>query len=886
MPDQMSMSPQIQGFGDTPPAEQAEQMFKDRFTQIAYSVLSSKFSELIPEVVTLKILDVDAEKGNAIGAFILLKDDKPVYIPVIMTDGQLKPLEMFYYKEMNIFLPLSAEWLEEISKMSLKSMGESASIPEEVPRDVNIRDLILPPATLTGRVGYAEDLDHGAKKMFKEALDRSVEIHPHFLDLLSKSPKPVLDGVKLAFQRYPGMLDKFVANYGVKNLVGAFTAGYEKHARDQKPAPKTGTVEVVYRDDSPETLRRVFGKTASVAFQKVLRDGFAVKDTRPGMRKVAMKVEHPQFLAEPGASPGWFRLYFVDGPADIYYVIPIVMKSPWSYPDVANVQHIENDHKQPFQYLVIQRDLKEAWTTPTVVGEKINDEDEYRDTKLYRLLHGQASGDTPKPKSFGFFLHLTDRGAEATKPFTLERVVDAGGVKKIFTHCGKTLIIDQDPSRKRISPKVCDDDSPLTFLPKDVKWVELVGGVDTESYRNNPENPSSAAYQQLRKTSVIKDPKVLLRWLNTVLQGSGTPANVKKAELDTWWVNDCHTPLSLTKALVKVATDYDVSIADASGILTDALLNGRSYSYVFDKKACNGLFDKLMKVAQPPMPPGQGQTAMQAPQGQPGMPPGGAPMGPGGAPPGGAPGMDPSQMGMPMAPPQSPMSPTDLAIAEVLQGLQHQNDMMSQQMQAQMEQQQQALTMQQQSTQQLMGVLQHIQQRSSEIGGATGGVIPAGAEGSPAAAAGMLAPQPPPEEQPPPMPVMSQESQNPEMIAQQINPQMVDQASDLQDKGVFDTAAIAMLAASSTLEDLVASYIPDMEKCLDKTERTVLTMWMKEPELKKAIGDAAFITIEDKLRSLNKTLGEVILSLSHTALNVKSDVERMQQVSGVSSNTQ
>lgn len=49
MPDQMSMSPQVQGFGATPPAEQAEQMFKDRFTQIAYSVLSSKFSELISD---------------------------------------------------------------------------------------------------------------------------------------------------------------------------------------------------------------------------------------------------------------------------------------------------------------------------------------------------------------------------------------------------------------------------------------------------------------------------------------------------------------------------------------------------------------------------------------------------------------------------------------------------------------------------------------------------------------------------------------------------------------------------------------------------------------------------------------------------------------------
>ena len=873
MPDMMSMSPQVQGFGDTPPVEQAEQMFKDRFTQIAYSILSAKFSELVPEVVTLKILDTDAEKGNAVGAFILLRNEKPLYIPVIMTNGQLKPLDMFYYKELNIFLPLSTQWIEEVGKMSLSSMGESASIPEEVPRDVNIRDLILPPATLTGRVGYAEDLSHGVRKMFKAAEDRSIAFHPRFLDVMRNSPKAVLDGVKLAFQAHPGMLEKFVSNYGVNNLVKAFSDGYEKNARAKKPLVKQGSVSVVSRDDSPATLRSVFGKQASIAFQKVLRDGFAIKDSRQGIRKIAMKVEHPQFLAEPGASPGWFRVYFVDGPADIYYVIPLKLRCQESYPETANVQRGGNDHRQPFEYLVIHRDLKEAWVTTKIVGEKINDSDEYTGTKLYRLLHGESSGDTPRAKAYGFFIHLTDRGAEATKPLTIDKVVDSNGIRKLFTRCGKTLLIDQDPSRKRISPKVHDDYSTtMVFLPKDVKWVEMANGV--EKSQMDPSCTWSPAYQESRRNSIITDPKMLLRWLNVKLQDSGTPVNVKRAELDTWWVNDCSTPLSLPNALAKVANDYSVSVSDAAGILTDASLNGRSYAFVFDKRGSERLFDGLMKHAQPP-PGGQGQTAMQQPGPQGGAPPGG------GMPPGG----DPNMMQQ-MGPPPSPMSPTDLAISEVLQGLQHQNDLMMQQMQSQMEQQQQAMTMSQQSTQQLMQVLQHIQQRSSEIGGATGGVIPAGAEGSPAAAAGMLAPVPPPEEQPPPMPVMSQESQNPELIAQQINPQMVDQASELQDQGVFDTAAIAMLAASSALQDVVASYIPDMEKCLDKMERTVLTMWMKESELKKAIGDEAFISIEDKLRSVNKNLGEVILSLSHTALNVKSDVERMQQSSGVSSNVQ
>ena len=39
--------------------------------------------------------------------------------PAAMVDGQLKPVEMFYYKQLNIFLPLDNMWLEEITKNAI-----------------------------------------------------------------------------------------------------------------------------------------------------------------------------------------------------------------------------------------------------------------------------------------------------------------------------------------------------------------------------------------------------------------------------------------------------------------------------------------------------------------------------------------------------------------------------------------------------------------------------------------------------------------------------------------------------------------------------------------------------------------------------------------------
>lgn len=197
MPDPMTMSPQVDQFSQTPPEEQAEQMFKDRFTKMAFSVLFSKFSEIAPYVVTFKIMEVKPDEGKGIGAFVIMYNQKPVYVPVILTDGQLKPMDIFYYKELNIFLPLTPQWLEEISKMALDDMGQGAQLPQQVAQDVNIRDLILPPLTSSGRIGYANDqsLAHGAKEMFKQAEEQSVTIHPQFLNVVRNAPKVVLDGM-------------------------------------------------------------------------------------------------------------------------------------------------------------------------------------------------------------------------------------------------------------------------------------------------------------------------------------------------------------------------------------------------------------------------------------------------------------------------------------------------------------------------------------------------------------------------------------------------------------------------------------------------------------------------------------------------------------------
>lgn len=890
MPDQMSMSPQVQAYAEGAPGpDQTENLFKQRFSDMAYGVLFSKFADMAPQVVTFKILEVTPEEGRGLGVFIVNYHEKPIYIPVVLTDSQLKPLEMFYCKSQNIFLPLTLEWLDEVSKMSLDEMGDGANLPKEVPQDVNIRDLVVPPLTPTGRFGYASDenqWEQESKQLFKEAeMHSKVSVHPGFLSMMqNKAPKVVLDGVKLAFERHPTLLQKFVSNYGVDNLTAAMRAGYARvNDQEKTAAVKPGKLVVLTKTASEAQIKEIFGDRASEAFSEILKQGFAVRDTRGHIEKVAVRVEGPTFLASPGPEAGWFRLYFVDGKPDIYFVIPFPI-SGYGSNKVRTIGYGENKHIAPIEYLVVSKDGKSAWTSQDIVGEKIFESSkDVKNSKIGKLLNmDKGGGDTPTAGSYGFFMNMSPAGMEATEPIRVETVTTDGGIKKIVTRYGDGMfIIDGDPSRQRFDRAM---GGGMVFLPNTAKFVELL----KVNWKNDDAYEKIREYQRAQKNSVIKDPRLLLRWMKHILSTKGaTQVNVKSAGLNQWWVGRTDKSLGVAAALEKIAEMYKVSAEDAAAILVDAKQYGASHAFLLDKDSGMQIKEAFEKLAQPPMQE-QPMAYQSMPGQQQGLPPVGDPntMAPvagqemaGAAMP--PEGMDPLTMAQQLAP-QSPMSPTDLAIGEAVDSLEQQTAMQQQETEAQMTQLQQQVAMQQQNNEQLIGVLKGIQQRSTEIAAATGGNVPLGAEQSPAVAAQALAPVPPEEPPPPPMPMMDTEALTPELIAEQINPDMVGDVELFQDEGMFDTAAIAMLAAAPVLQEIVATYVPNLETALDNLGRVLLTLWMKEKETKEAVGDEQFISLEEKLRAVFKNMGDIVLALSHNAVNAQSEAEKAQEMMQVS----
>jgi hypothetical protein len=147
------LSPATQAHAQQPAPGDEERIFEDKFSEMAYQAFDSKFPNYVDYIVTFKILDSNLENGSAVGAFILEFEGEFLYIPSVLMDNQLKPFDMMYVKSKDIFLPLSEEWIEEVSKVSLSAMGEGTELPETVATDVDIRNVIVPPTT--GRYSYA-----------------------------------------------------------------------------------------------------------------------------------------------------------------------------------------------------------------------------------------------------------------------------------------------------------------------------------------------------------------------------------------------------------------------------------------------------------------------------------------------------------------------------------------------------------------------------------------------------------------------------------------------------------------------------------------------------------------------------------------------------------
>lgn len=822
-----AMSPRTQALGAAPTGYDETRMFEEGFSQMAYGAFTAKHPDLIQNVVTLKVLDTDIERGAAVGAFVLQRGQDVVYVPIVMADNQLKPLDMFYHKDLNVFLPLSNAWLDEVDQLTVDELGEATDPPKTLQTGTDIRNLVIPPTT--GRYAYASaktdsTLEEDLVQMLRH-LEKAAEVQEGsvLLSFLHKAPNVIKTAFNQTLQAHPLLAAKVAQFHGLDPLCEALkTAKAVDH--------KGGALHVVTRDDPAGYFKEVFGDDAPRAYQRALRGGYAMKDTRNGTRR-AIRIQERTDLEKPNES-GFYRVFDQDGKVHHAFVLhnPRKVHSGSDLPEKSRKHH-ERKKNYRDKDIVILNDGK-FLTCSCLVGEKINDEEVKKSDVFAKLLKGKK-GDTPTAGSRGLFIQPQGGNYVGTDIVRISSVTtDGQGVRRIKLDGfdAMTLVTDKSAARMGLfAPRK----EPVMYIPPDARFIKL--------------------NEELYDTFLLQSGRAVQEWVYERLERQNAKKfRIKNAGASQLSV-DGRPGESMISAIKTAAEVFQIAGADAEVLVKEAADTNRAVTAYVVSDTFLTEFGELpmFKTAQGPMMDPSSQ--MQ------GMPP-----------------MDPAMAGGAPPMPPAPPSPLDIAMGEAQTQIQQQM----------MDLEQQAMALQDKAQ-----TLQTVGMRAQEIAGGGAAAVGAGAPPmpppgagapptDPAMAGGMggaPAPTPmggmsgqdpmmaPSMMQPPIGATMATDAPSAMEIQQQVNPQFLEAAGQLGDAGTFDAAALASMTRDPSFRDMVVDYVPTLERALDNIGRTLLSLWMQESELKDRIGDEEFTSMEDNLRTVFEGLGELIISMNQNA---------------------
>jgi hypothetical protein len=879
------LSPRTQAFQSaTPSGDEEQRLFEEGLSQMAYNVLVSKFPDLIQNVVTFRILDTNVEDGAGIGTFVVQRGNEVIYIPVVMADNQIKPLDLFYHKGLNVFLPLTSDWLDEVDKLTVDEMGEAVRQPQSLRRDVDTRNILIPPTT--GRYAYAAargplthaevtaDLRQMMLKLQPRELEKSAAARPAaLLDFLGRAPTVCKVAFVNVLTARPKLAAQVTKLYGIEPLCAALekqgaTAG-------ETTTDEEGELNVADRKTTSSKFKEIFGDRAPEAFQGMLTRGYAASDTRRGLSH-AVQLQEPKDLGVPDKT-GFYRVFANNGRALPAFVVANprgILNATTEHPDTPEgMNGVRHGGRPPRgkhapgctcplhdEYVVVLKDGR--WLrTKKLVAEPAWGASHYDpgqdDTARFNQLLGQRDAAEPKVGDWGMFVKKTGQTFVATEPFKVRRVAtDADGVRRVTCDDYDQTVLITDPKAAKAGlhqPK----GQPLVYVPPDARFLRL-RGPDQDRLGPFMETKSDAGDAAKKEDDeaygvrLLSNPKDVLQWFTTQVEATGAPkASVKNAGADQFSI-DGEPALPKVAAMERLARKHRIHFEAAERLVKQAAErgHGRALAWVVAPT-------QWAKIAQLPMVDPSSSVPQQ-----------------------GAPTQDPSQAAA--APPAAP-SPLDIAMGEA---------------QSQLQQQAAGLQQAQQQIQDTSTVLQQVQQRAQEI--ASGGapavqqgappIMPGAAAGAsaapptappaaatPAPSGGGSAPQgAPPQQSTLPQPaqqlpaggmgaVMETESPSAMEIQQQVNPQFLEQAGQLEDQGIFDAAAIASIGRSPSFRDTVVDYVPTLERALDNLGRVMLTLWLQENELKPQFGEEEFSKLEDNLRAVHEGLGELVLQMNRNA---------------------
>ena len=226
----------------------SEQLFRNKFSDAAFSTLRAKFPKLANLVISLKIIELDVDTGFCLAAFIIKSKADVKYIPVVMANGSVVSCEMVYDKAADQIMPLLPKIVDQLVNNNI----ETATLLDKPPVITDTKRLfstLLRPPTSSNAI-LASDSGDAVRNL----------------------PNSAKKQVTSYLESNPELLAKIAEFYPVEVLAEKLATSVEEQL------PKTDFPDVVSIEDLKDDTKLLLSEADKEA---LLRDGFTVRKELP-----------------------------------------------------------------------------------------------------------------------------------------------------------------------------------------------------------------------------------------------------------------------------------------------------------------------------------------------------------------------------------------------------------------------------------------------------------------------------------------------------------------------------------------------------------------------------------------------------------------------------
>ena len=854
----MTISPRteamIQGPGGTP-----DDLFEEGFRELSLTQLMNSMPELAEQISAFKVLEANTETSSAVGTFIILRGDDEIHVPAVLAENDLHPFDMMYVKSLDVFLPLTPAWLMELERMDAARLGSAQPTPPNLSSDQDIRNVVVPPTT--GRYSYASS---GERKFLPAYLSEAHDmVKESFLKTLDAHPKIA----QYVFENYDHADLKEAVRPRQVKVAGAGAASTD--------------VSFVTIETPVQETRSLFSGDTEGAIQSIAEKGYAAKDTRTDFNEVIATNEGPLRLQSP-SDTGFYRVYLADGTSPRALIFTNVkdldatgvsknLHTRAKRDETSDAPRtvtlnggnvIQSGHpRYPVETeskMVVTDDGRTFYTSDDFIAEAL---DLAEVPEALKKLVTKPRPRTPRNGQRGFFCRPSGGRIRALEPFKVEYVTLKDGSRhiKASTFTGGRVNITQIKDSPITEPKAFSSSgsdhlsSEPSYVFRTQEESKDYAGSEDRGVILVPWDYNFVPIDELGDAQDLLDtPEAVMGLFRDVMSRCGAES-VRLKNAGAGQISIGYETYSEFEAIEKLARVYRLRVPAAEEAVKFAQQTYNSAEFFIASP------QTLQKVAHY-------KRAQEGPPPEGGMPPGPEgemPVGPDGMPMG-----PPQEM---MMPPEPPMpNPLEIAAQEIMQQVMQNN----QDVQTQLITQQQSLDTQ-------MGVLNAVVERANQVAAEMQGMnagppVMAPQAAMPPAPQGGMGPQqggmpmgPPPQGMGPQQGGMPMGPGAGQAVEEPIS---MEQAMDLQDPELFDSAAIGTLAEQNDFDKSVAMFIPTFRETIDSLGRLLLDIRMKANDLKQRLGEQVYSELLEKSETIFASLGEMLIRLNETVVGDPGEV--------------